>query len=204
MKYISSLIITLAVAVAALAAPPKLVVPDQAEVGDVISAKLDGPSLATDWKVTDPASGKPVNVIVLPDGSLVFGSGAKARKITVRAAVAYQEGTTTKAALLEGTIQVGEPQPEPQPGPQPQPQPDLPDGTYGLAKFTKANTAGDVKGLGVLAASFRSMKTQVAAGRFVKLEDALTATAAANRDALSKAGIAAAQYEPLFAKLQDK
>lgn len=206
MKYISSLLMTAVFSVICFAAPPKLVVPEKAEVGDVISAKLDGPCLATDWRILDQATGIRINTIPLSDGTLVFGSGAVPRSIIVRVALAYKEGETVSAALLESVVKVGTPDPLPTPSPDPipTPSPDLPSGKFGLANFVVKSKVGDAKGFAVLAGSFKSIKTQIVAGRFAKLEDVLTATSKANRDALTQAGIPTAQYDSLFSKLQDE
>jgi len=229
LRCVAAAVLTLGLSVGAFA-QDKYTVPDQKIVGaekpvplgDIVFlslSKVDQPPAGytkynVTWKVID--GGKERGFRVMPDGSIFFGSGLSKRSVTVLASVSYlytdkKDGqivdADVRSALLSATLQLGD-GPAPPPDPQPNVDPVFPDGKYKLSaavwKLAKDKVPADgLAGGAALAQSFKTMQSQIAAGRFQKVEDVLKETTLSNRKALDTAGVSRDKWDAFFSEFQE-
>ena len=171
------------------------------------------------WQVFD--GGVPKRVRSSGDG-IFFGAGVQSKKLLVIAAVSYlfvvKDGdkitdAQVRNVLLTTELQIGQPEPPPGPGPRPGPGPSpvptptLPEGRFGLAKTmydlaVSKGPANKGKAATIMAASFDSMASAVAAGAYKTTEAILKATREANNTALAQAGIEIAEWDAFGEEMQ--
>lgn len=178
-------------------------------------------SVSVDWRVFEGNTPKRVRQ---QGGGIFFGAGVEPKKMLVIAAVSYlyleKEGDKIKDAqvrsqLLTTELQIGQSEPKPGPNPPtppgpdpvPNPTPNLPNGRFGLAKTTYLHAVTKVKeprakAAQVLAESFESVASAVAAGAYKTGDQILTATKEANNAALATVNLDPNPWEDFGAELQ--
>jgi hypothetical protein len=210
----------------------KIIVPDNVEAGDVVTAKV-GPiskvpqylvAATYRWKVLQGHKEKK-NVQEWPDGSsIIFGAGNKEGvQYTILLSASYlylvkeksPDGKTEKvttvaqrAQVLIAHVLVGKaPEPDPDPNPNPPVPPSFPDGKYGLAKKSydaaMASVPSGARKAGVpLANSFKGIASSIKAGVLKDASSILKQTQTSNQSALSSVQVSNKDWDTFFNQLQ--
>lgn len=211
--------------------PPKQVIlgaENQIPLGELVDLSLSPienkpaslSQVSVSWRVFD--GGVPKRVRSTGDG-VFFGAGIQPKKLLVVASISYlfviKEGdkitdAQVRSVLLTSELQIGQPEPEPTPGPRPgpgpvpNPTPVLPDGRFGLAKtsYSLATTKvafERIKGAAILASSFDSISSAIAAGAYKTTDSILKASRDANNSALKENGIDSTSWDEFGTELQN-
>jgi hypothetical protein len=218
----------------AIAATPniKLVVPESpVAYGDmiVVQAVVDKASLPADlvdykhqWVVLDNSTGKKKFIMVWPDGTQAFfAAGMEPKKFTVildtdcifapKTSDTIQKPWLEQPEVLVSVITVGE---GPPPDPEPAPTPALPNGQFGLVKFSYNALASDtfmsqsdkVKVGDALSMSFGEVAARIAALSTMKdiEKEILPTIKQKNDEALTKSGVSKTLTQEFKKKLGDQ
>lgn len=114
--------------------------------------------------------------------------------------------STDESASVRKTVTVESGAPKP--APTPKPDVVIPDGRYKLGKtvnslvYSRAPQASATKGAAALAASYESVVKAIDSGELVQPKDILLKTTESNREALKKADIDKATWEPFFTEVK--